>query len=355
MGKKHRDKEKLEKKKESDNAPAVVDPTLPVEFATDGTSDIEISFMGNENYSTEIIKDTPTPSDFEKLLALQTEDGEKFLEEAEKTLRQLWHSVESLTAHTNLFLVRFQIEMGRILNAVEDFFEKKSDYIKWFIERFGDRQRRYFQQAKELARMGSFAYDHSSLGKHRLLQFNRLRKEMQEEEAEDKDFEGIVQEFPFSDTTTDMGGKLFSDHVDGLITLGRFRRAGIDLSLEQAKLMSCYGGEAVKVGVIENLKSHLDSADNKEEFLDIFVMNKMQLQDGRSTSVMGESLAKRLVDLDEYLSKKKKQLNDPQYLERLRASIEEETLIRVHRALGSLIKKIRIKQAAPESNEEGGN
>lgn len=350
MKKKPTHKEKLEKKQELGNAPIPVEKAPPVEYVMDGTSHTEISFMTNEDFSSEIIKDTPALSDFEKLVALKTKDGAKFLKEAEKTILKLWHSVESMTAHSDLFLVRFQIDMGKILNEVEEFFEKKSDYIRWFIDRFGDRQRRYFQQAKELARMGEFACKHGSLGKHRLLQFNRLQKE------ESTPFDDLLLEFPFLDTTMDMDGKLFSDHVDAIITSARFRRAGIDyVQFDQAKLMACYGREAVKVGVIEDLKSQLDLAENKVELLDMFVMNKMQLQDGRSTSVMGESLAKRLVDLDEYLSKKKKQLNDPQYLERLRASIEEETLIRVHRALGSLIKKIRIKQEAPESNEEGGN
>lgn len=349
MKKKLRHKEKLAKKQELGNAPAVVNPTVPVEFAMDGTSHTEISFMGNKDYSAEIIKDTPTLSEFEKLIALKTQDGSKFLKEAEKTILKLWHSVESLTTHTDLFLVRFQIEMGKILNAVEEFFEKKSDYIRWFIERFGDRQRRYFQQAKELARMGEFAYDHSSLGKHRLLQFDRLRKE------EDKHFDDILLEFPFLDTTMDMDGKLFSDHVDAIITLRRFRRAGIDyVGFDQAKLMACFGREAVKVGVIEDLRVRLGLAKNKEELLDMFVMDKMQLQDGRAVSVMGESLAKRLAELDEYFSKKGKQLNDPQYLEGVRASIEEETITRVHRALGSLIKKIRLKQVAAELIEEGG-
>jgi hypothetical protein len=320
----------------------------------DGTSHTEISFMGNKDYSSQIVQGTPTPSDFDKLLALQTEDGAKFLEEAEKALRKLWHSVEAITAHTDLWLVRFQIEMGKILNAVEDYFGNKSDYIRWFIDRFGDRQRRYFQQAKELAGMGDFAYDHSSLGKHRLLQFNRLKKKLTEEQEEDKDFNDILREFPFPDTTTDMDGKLFSNHVDAVITLGRFRRAGIDyVALDHAKLMACYDGEAVKVGVIEDLKAQLDLADNKEELLDMFVMNKMQLQDGRESSGMGQSLAKRLADLDDYLSKKKKQLNDPKYLEGLKGSIEEP-LTRVYKALGSLIRKIKVKQATVESNEKGG-
>lgn len=353
MTKKTRHKEKLEKKKELANAPAVVDPTDQVDFAMDGTSHTEISFMGNEDYSREIVQDTPTPSDFDKLIALQSEDGEKFLREAEKTIFKLWHSIESLTAHTDLFLVRFQIEMGRILNAVEDFFEKKSDYIRWFIERFGDRQRRYFQQAKELARMGKFAYDHPSFGKQRLLQFNRLKKEMEEEEAKDIHFDDILRDFPFLDTTMDQDGKLFSNHVDAIITLGRFRRAGIDyVTLDQAKLMACYGGEAVKVGDIEDLKAHLDLADNKEELLDAFVMDKMQLQEERPASVMGESLAKRLADLDEYLSKRKKQFDDPQYLEGLRSSNVAETLDRVHRVLGNLIKKMQLKRVPVKSDKE---
>lgn len=354
MKKKHRHKEKSEKKGELVNAPAVVNPTDQIDIGMDGTSVIEISIMGNEDYSTEIVQDTPTTlSEFEKLVVLKTQDGAKFLKEAEKRILKLWHGVESLTAHTDLFLVRFQIEMGKILNVVEDFFQKKSDYIHWFTEQFGDRQRRYFQQTKELARMGEFATNHASLGKHRLLQFNRLLKEQSKEGS--MPLGKIIEEFPFSDTTMDMDGKLFSDHVDGIITLGRFRKAGINyVTLDQAKLMSCYGREPVKVGVIEDLKAQLDLAENKEDLLDMFIMDKMELQHERTVLVMGESLAKRLAELDEYLSKKGKQFNDPQYLEELRASIEEETLTRVHRVLGNLIKKIRLKQVAAESNEEGG-
>jgi hypothetical protein len=356
MEKKLRHKEKLKKKEELTNAPAVVNPTPPVEFGMDGTSHALISFEGNQDYSTQIVKDTPTPSDFEKLLALRTQDGEKFLKEAEKTILKLWHSVESLTAHTDLFLVRFQIGMGQILNAVEDFFEKKSDYIRWFTERFGDRQRRYFQQAKELARMGKFAYDNSSLGKQRLLQFNRLLKKMEEEEEtqeESESHEKILEKFPFLDTTMDQDGKLFSVHVDAVITLSRFRRAGIDyVEFDQAKLMACYGGEAVKVGVIEDLKAQLDLADDKEELLDRFVMDQMQLQEGHAAPAMGESLVKRLADLDEYLSKKKKQFDDPQYLEGLRSSNVAETLDRVHRVLGNLIKKMQLKRLLVKSDKE---
>jgi len=164
----------------------------------------------------------------------------------------------------------------------------------------------------------------------------------------------IIEEFPFSETTMDMDGKLFSDHVDTIITLDRFLNAGIDyVQFDQAKLMACYGREAVKVGVIGDLKAQLDLVDNKEELLDMFVMNKMQLQDGRESSGMGQSLAKRLADLDDYLSKKKKQLDDPKYLEGLKGSIEEP-LARVYKALGSLIRKIKVKQATGESNEEGG-
>ena len=126
MTNKLKHKEKFAKKQELANAPAVVNPADQVDFGMDGTSHTEISFMGNEDFSTEIIKDTPALSDFEKLMVLQSEGGTKFLMEAEEKILKLWHSIESLTAHTDLYLVTFQIEMGKILNAVEEFFEKKS-------------------------------------------------------------------------------------------------------------------------------------------------------------------------------------------------------------------------------------
>jgi len=308
----------------------------PNPLTSDGTAVIEFSFVMNENFSKEIIGDTSKLYDFEKLKKLKNENKERFLQEAEKQINNLWHGVQALATHTNLFIVTFEIAMGKILNEVEDSFSKKSEYIAWLKDRFGDEHIRYFQHAKQLDKMGPFSRHHAPLGKYRLLEFDRLRK------SSEKSFEEILKEYPFPDTSFDMGGKLFPEHIDGIITHERFKKAEVDtITFEDSKLLACYNHRALEVNVVKKVKEHLDQADDKREFLDKFLMDKMTFEQESTVSVGKESLNKLLARLDHY--REKMDLNDSAWLANQRAIIAEDLLLRVSGFLKDLIEKFGLQ------------
>lgn len=310
--------------------------TVPSHAAMNGTPHTEISIMANEKYSQEIIEDSKKQYDLKKLRELKAKDREKFLEEAERQVNSLWHSVQALVTHTDLFLVTFQIAMGKILEEVESSFEKKSQYISWFKNRFGDKHIRYFEQARQLARMGDFAKDNASWGKTRLLQIDRLRLSLK------KDLNEILGRYKFPDTSQDRDGVLTTEQVDGIITLERFKKAGInDIGIDGAKLLASYNHKPVEVGTINKLKSKLHRAKNKKEFLDQFIMNKMVLPGGGSKEVKKESLNKLLANLADY--QRGVDINDESWLKAQRKTISREILINAYGFIRGLMKKLGIK------------
>lgn len=310
-------------------------PTVPSSIGMDGTAHTEISIMANTKYSQEIIEETAKIYNFDRLVELKKSDMDKFLAEAENQIYGLWHGIQALATHTDLFLVTFQIAVGKILNEVESSFEKKSDYIRWFEAHFGDEHIRLFQQSKQLANMGPFAKDYPSLGKNRLLQFDGLRN------ALEKPFDEILLEHPFPDTAR-VTEEFFSEHIDGIITFERCKKVGIKLiEFDQAKLMASYNRRAVEVETLKKLKTELDHTKNKKKFLENFVMEKMQFPQERVGSVEGESLQKRLVELDDYIQKK--DLSDSDWVEQLKPDIDEDILLRIHKFLGALIRKLELR------------
>jgi hypothetical protein len=269
---------------------------------------------------------------------------EKFLSEAANQVRGLWHGLQGLMTHTDMFVVTFQIAMGRILNEVESSFERKSDYVQWLSAHFGDEHIRLFQQSKQLANMGDFAKDHTSLGKHRLLQFDGLRR------ALEKPLDEIVNTHSFPDTAR-VTEELFSEHVDGIITFERCKKVGIEIvDFEQAKLMASINGRAVEVETLKKLKAQLDHSKNRKELLDNFIKEKMAFPQRTVGPVEGESLKKRLVGLDDYLQKK--EAKDPDWVKQLKPDVDREILLRIHKFLGTLIRRLKLRRKPSSSKKE---
>ena len=148
--------------------------TLPIApgspLTWDGTSHGAISTMMNRKYSEEIITGVAGAYNFGKLMALKVSDWKTFLVEAEYQIKGLWHGMEALSVHNDLFRVKLQIAMGKILNVVKGSFKKHSDFTAWVKATFPDKTMRYFQQARQLDRMGDFARIYASIGKNRLLE-----------------------------------------------------------------------------------------------------------------------------------------------------------------------------------------
>ncbi len=337
-------KEKKSHKEEPGSDLIPVYSTVHSSIAMDGTAHQEISIMANTKYSQEIIEETAKIYNFDRLVVLKKSDMDKFLAEAETQIHGLWHGIQALATHTDLFLVTFQIAVGKILNEVESSFEKKSDYIRWFEAHFGDEHIRLFQQSKQLANMGPFAKENASLGKNRLLQFDGLRN------ALEKPFDEILLEHPFPDTAR-VTEEFFSEHIDGIITFERCRKVGIRLiEFDQAKLLACYNRRAVEVETLKNLKAELDHAKNKKKFLDNFVMEKMPFPQKGVGAKEGESLKKRLAELDIYLQKK--DASDPEWVEEVKPDIDEDTLLRVYNFLRTLIRRFELRPKLVSTSKE---
>jgi hypothetical protein len=122
--------------------------------------------------------------------------------------------------------------------------------------------------------MGGFASMYASLGKNRLLEFDRLKKVENVETVNE-----LAQRYPFPDTTEDMEGDLHKEHIDAIVTMSRFKKEGIGfLDYDQAALLACFNGHALEIKAVKKIKQWLDAFPNsakKREMLDIFVMDKM--------------------------------------------------------------------------------
>ena len=128
-----------------------------VGFTMDSTSIIEISRNRNHEYSREIVSDVRDNFDFKELEKSKSTDEAQYLEEAKGQVNDLFSSMVALMTHTELFVVSILVSIGLILNDVEQYLGAKAKYMKWIRENFDHKHMRYFQHAKQLAKMGDFA------------------------------------------------------------------------------------------------------------------------------------------------------------------------------------------------------
>ena len=320
-----------EKSTAADSSPKPIPLVAPV---MDSTSHIEISIMQNEKFSQEIIQDARSVFNLGKLQELK-KDTNKFRAEAKIQINKMWHSIEALGVHTDLFIVNFQINLGYLLDMVESSFSQKHKYTNWVRKNFGEERFRYFQQARQLAHMGKTAVDYRSLGKNRLLDVDRLQKSLK------KSFEEILAEHPFPDTTQDLDGSLFKTHVDAIITFYRFKDAGVDnIKFEQSALMAQYDHKAIEVGVIKKFKKAWDKANDKDALLDKYVQDKMAgVDEKKSRTTSGESLNRVLALLNNYFETR--DLNDPDWINEQKEVLDLPLFHEVYGHLTWLKKKLR--------------
>jgi len=270
-------------------------PPLPVTM--DSTAHIEISCMLNEKFSKELFDEADKLYDLEKLTKYSKRKTKKvYYNEGKKQVLELWRKMESFAAHSDLFQTSFLIAIGSVLNHIENNIGKKSEYMKWMKENFKHKHFRYFQQAKQLDKMGAFARNYASLGKNRLLELERIRKEL------DLSIYELFTRFPFQDTTADQDGSLFKEHADGVVTYHRMRNAGIDfIEFDQAALIGAQLKSAVTKKMATSIFNWLETTENKLQALDDLILNKMVFPDREPTrTVLRKSIRKHLADLVNY-------------------------------------------------------
>ena len=315
-------------------------PPIPTDSPTmDSTSVQEISRMLNANYSPEIIKGAAKGFNLEKLQKLRKINFNDYLKEGKEQILGLWHSIEALTVHTELFNVTFLIAIGQILNDVELAFGKKSSYMSWLRGNFSHRHLRYFQHAKQLANMGEFARRYAAIGKNRLLDFVRLKA------GGMQTHEDLMRRYPLPDITKDHDGILFKQHVDGIITYHRLQDAGIGfVEFDQAALIASRTGGALTVKGAKQIVAWLGTfkkKDAKKEALDDLILNHMQFPSAETTpSQRPQSLRELFAELIRY--SERVNMEDPGWVESAKDEVDQADLIGVYQLILDVAGKLNI-------------
>ena len=320
----------------------------------DSTSVIEISHVQNHEFSKQIIKRAKKAFGPSRLGKLKEKKPGKYLEEAKKQVEELFSCMEALIAHTSVFTVSLLIAIGLTLDDVEDYWGKKSKYMKWLRASFGHRHLRYFQHAKQLAKMGDFARKYAALGKNRLLDFARLGIKL---EAEDGD---LLFKHPFQDITDDIDGVLFSEHVDSIITNYRMIEAGIDFVIfEQASLIAAMLHGSLTVKKAEELKTWLDKfeeVEKKNEALYHFLLNGLAFpydNEKKPINTPKESLNRAMSKILDYCDGV--DIEDEHWVETHREHVNSNMIIKIHGVVCSLAEKFNINLEDENQNSESNN
>jgi hypothetical protein len=316
-----------------------------VSIGMDSTAHNEISVMANEEYSSEIVRDAEEKFDFKKLKKLEAKDFKAYLKEGKKQIVDQWHAIQALTVHTEMFTVRFLINIGTILNDIEAALKTKSRYMAWLRKNFGHKHLRYWQQAKQLAKMGSFAEEYASLGKNRLLAFVRIKS------IPKAKYEEVLERHPFTtDTDDDHDGFLFKQHVDAIITLCRLKEAKIGFAdFKQAELIACISKEALAIKSAEKIAkwlSQFKTDEKKKEWFENFILNHLQFPDQMSAA------KKTQIKLREHLAflinfGKREDLTDAAQIDAVRDLVDRDALMGLSRLIQLLAEKLNIELVPP--------
>jgi hypothetical protein len=314
-------------------------PPLPGQPTMDATAHVEISRLVNQKYSDELVKRAIKNFNVSKLNKLKAKEFPKFLEEGKRQINELWGCNESLIAHTAMFTVAFLIAIGKILVVIEEAFDKKSEFMKWLKENFGYERLRYFQHAKQLYRMGDFARKYASLGKNRLIEFDRMKKDLK------APLDEILSSHPFDDTTADFDGALFKEHVDGIITYYRLQKLDLKyVEFDQAALIAAYLRRPINVHEANDVKKWLDNfadVDEKKKAFDFYVLNKGDIPaDGTSPGRKQISLSKYIADLVVY--SEEANIDDRQWIEEHKSKIPGSQIIKVFQFISKLVQNLEI-------------
>ena len=311
-----------------------------IKMAMDGTDNSDFRIVDNTKYSQEIIVAARAVYNLEALEELKkNQDLTAFYDEGKKQILSQWHADQALNVHTDLFRVYFQINVGNILNAMEDTFEKKSEYTKWVKDNFKNHHVRYFQQAKQLASMGDFAYDYAAAGKNRLLALEHLRQVEKRAECE-----ALFEDYPLPDMTEDEEGQLLKRQIDSVITLHRLHNADIRFaSFDQAKLMASFDNEAIGVKKSEEIKTWLSQQpeDQQASLFARYIQDQLKYpSDHPYTPAPKASLDKVLADLLNCYGNGN--LEDEVWIARQRQLNLMESLLSAQQLIAQLIERLGV-------------
>jgi len=329
---------------------ALVATNFPIDqdpFTMDGTRLNEISTMANDKYATELTRNVKRVFQFDKLEEL---NGNNLLRSGKRQIDAICNCKDSLNTHTNMFNIAFFLCIGKILNYIYDFFGNRTKYSAWLRVNFGSERMRYFQQARQLDRMGDFSRRYAPLGKTRLLELDRLGKPLLTDYY--KSETGIFVVHPPEDITQDMDGLLLKEHVDGIITYYRFKNEGVDfIEFDQAKHIASFLHKSITKKRVTAVKKWLENQENEEEAFDDLVMNKMVFPYSESGEKMsGFSLNKLFAEIVNY--GEKVDVNDEEWITNQKSEIDEESMIKAYNTIVELSEILDIDLAGPGTSNQ---
>lgn len=330
-------------------------PTEQVKVVENKQSETQ-SPSGNGNYLLEIIQKGDDAYNENELKQLKTEAEEeakaqrKYLKVAEKQIKDLCQSIDSLDTQSGTHLVNYYINVGKILNEVENSILQKSLYNTWFKEKFGYEHIRYFQHAKQLAKMGNFASEYAYLGKKRLVQLDHIKRSKNL-----KSFENILNNDHYKEYIPSGNGnsdKISKTHTDAIISMYRFWDKDIDfIKFEQAMEMVKPIYSAVKVSTIDELKKWLDKLENideekKRDLAIKYINNDLEnLEDEQSKKLkeiknVKEGPNKLLNAITKFYNKIDFDKSDK--VKKLKETISRDSIIKAHKSISELMSKLNI-------------
>jgi hypothetical protein len=226
------------------------------------------------------------------------------------------------------------MNVGYILNEIEPKFKDKSAYANWRAHNF-NRTPEYFQHAKRLIGMGKTAETFRSLGISRLLEVDRLQRDL------NKSLEDILKEHSFLDTADDLAGSLFKIKVDSIISYYRFVKAGVDtITLPHVHQLVQFTHEDIPVKEVDRFKRIYDKAPDKDALLTQYVLDKGVITSQEpSTSAVGNSLNSMLADINIYFENKG--TNNSDWVNQQQELLDRNILKTAYDNLKWLIKKLK--------------
>lgn len=266
-----------------------------------------------DSVESEVIRDSLTPDiDYSERILKEASDTfapdavtERFREnkpdegfrEGERQIKILLGCSDKISKRTAKYCVLLAYQIGELLLTIEDGVGELKTR-KWIDNSFTHDRARYFQQAKQIARMGSFAARFSVLGKNRLLEFDRLRENPKKKGSLESvrkmnvdEYTRIMTDNPLPKVADIQEEEVYKVHIDALITLKRLQEAGIhEAEFEQAVLLAVYHRTHMEKKQVAIIAKQMEGAENRAEVFDRYVMDKGVLAIPESSSPRGESL-----------------------------------------------------------------
>ena len=320
----------------------------PLPYTMDGTTHIEISGMKNPNYSKELLK--VLDKNFKKKLKKARKVKDKqFLVKSKNEINKLIKTYDSLTSHSEMSNVTILVNIGKILNEVEEYLGSKKAYMQWLEDNYDPKKMRQLQHAKELAKI-EYAQKYPSLGKNRILELERASKSAGKKDIDefinDPSFNSIFSDTESIDTTKDFDQKLHKIRLDAVVTLERFKKSNIEwVSNSQALYIAAILGNSITFTQIGKIINYLNNHNNERDKIKAFnnyLLNKLVFPSDNEVKKSQESFMSLLIKIDKYFREND---IDDNWIKQNKAKLDMNLIQNVFNNFNDIIKQLNTERS----------